>query len=83
VLAVYALAFLMVSTFRYRSFKRLRLRREWSLRYLGVAGIAITVIVFVPEVALFLTFFAYALSGPVETLLRRRKPKEEVLPAKQ
>jgi CDP-diacylglycerol---serine O-phosphatidyltransferase len=83
VLSVYALAFLMVSTFRYRSFKRLRLRREWSLRYLGGAGVAIIVIVLAPEVALFLTFFAYAISGPVETLLRRRKPKEEVLPAKQ
>lgn len=82
-LAVYALAFLMISTFRYRSFKRLRLRREWSLHYLGVAGVALAVIVLVPEVALFLTFFTYALSGPVETLLRRRKPKEEVLPAKQ
>jgi CDP-diacylglycerol--serine O-phosphatidyltransferase len=83
VLAVYALAFLMVSTFRYRSFKRLRLRREWSLHYLIGAGIVLTVIVLAPEVALFFMFFAYAISGPVETLLRRRKPKEEVLPAEQ
>jgi CDP-diacylglycerol---serine O-phosphatidyltransferase len=83
VLAVYALAFLMVSRFRYRSFKRLHLRREWSLHYLGGAGIVITFIAFLPEAALFLMFFTYALSGPIETLLRRRKPKEEVLPVEQ
>jgi CDP-diacylglycerol--serine O-phosphatidyltransferase len=83
VLAVYALAFLMVSSFRYRSFKRLRLKRSWSFHYLGGAAFAIAVIVLMPEVSLFLMFFCYALSGPVETLLRRRKPKEEVLPAEQ
>jgi CDP-diacylglycerol--serine O-phosphatidyltransferase len=82
-LAVYALAFLMVSNFRYRSFKRFRLKRSSSWRYLGVAALAITVIALVPDVALCLMFFAYALSGPVEALLRRRKPKEEVLPAEQ
>jgi CDP-diacylglycerol--serine O-phosphatidyltransferase len=83
VLAVYALAFLMVSHFRYRSFKRLRLKRPWSFHYLGGAALAIVVIAIMPEVSLFLMFFCYALSGPVETLLRRRKPKEEALPAEQ
>jgi CDP-diacylglycerol--serine O-phosphatidyltransferase len=83
VLAVYALAFLMVSNFRYRSFKRIRLKRPWPVHYLVGVGVATIVIVRMPEVALFLMFFAYALSGPVETLLRRKKPKEEVIPAEQ
>jgi hypothetical protein len=35
----------------------------------------------IPEISLFVFFLSYALSGPVETLLRRKKPKETVLPA--
>lgn len=83
VVAVYALAFLMVSNFKYRSFKRLRLRRPSPVQVLVGAGGAIIIIVLMPEVSLFLMFFAYALSGPVETLLRRKKPKEDVIPAEQ
>jgi CDP-diacylglycerol--serine O-phosphatidyltransferase len=83
ILAVYALAFLMVSNFRYRSFKRFHLKRSSSWRYLGVGALALIVIALLPDVSLFLMFFAYAISGPVEALLRRRKPKEEVLPAEQ
>lgn len=82
-LAVCVLALLMVSHFKYRSFKRLRLRRPWSLHVLSIGVLAIIIIALLPEISLFLLFFSYALSGPVETLLRRRKPKEEVLPAEQ
>jgi hypothetical protein len=32
---------------------------------------------------MFLLFLGYALSGPVETLLRRKKSEETVLPAEQ
>jgi CDP-diacylglycerol--serine O-phosphatidyltransferase len=81
VLSVYGLALLMVSNFKYRSFKRLRVKHPWSWQCLLGGAAAIVVLVLVPEVALFLVFFGYALSGPVETLLRRRKPKEEVIPA--
>ena len=83
VLAVYALAFLMVSNFKYRSFKRLRINRVWPVPHLLGIAVAISVVVFMPEVSLFLMFFGYALSGPVETLLRRKKPKEDVIPAEQ
>jgi CDP-diacylglycerol--serine O-phosphatidyltransferase len=82
-LAVYALAFLMVSHFRYRSFKRFHVKRSRSWHYLGVGAFVLIVVALMPDVALFLMFFAYALSGPVEALLRRRKSKEEVLPAEQ
>jgi CDP-diacylglycerol--serine O-phosphatidyltransferase len=83
VLAVYALAFLMVSNFRYRSFKRFRLRRPRPLHCLMGGGVAVGLIFLMPEVSLFLVFCSYALSGPVETFLRRKKPEEEVLPAEQ
>jgi hypothetical protein len=36
-----------------------------------------------PEITLFLLFLGYALSGPVEMLLRRKKPEKTVLPAEQ
>ncbi len=83
VLAVYVLAFLMVSNFKYRSFKYLRLKRSWSVQYILGGAAALTLMVLLPEVSLFLMFFGYALSGPMETLLRRRKPKDDVLPAEQ
>jgi CDP-diacylglycerol--serine O-phosphatidyltransferase len=83
VLVVYALALLMVSNFKYRSFKRFHLKRSWTLQCFVAGGVAIIVLVLMPEVSLFLMFFGYALSGPVETLLRRKKPKEEVIPAEQ
>jgi CDP-diacylglycerol--serine O-phosphatidyltransferase len=81
VLAVYALALLMVSNFRYRSFKRLHWRRVWPLPLLAGAVALSTMLVYGPELTLFLLFLAYALSGPVETLLRWKKPKETILPA--
>ncbi|MDZ7379209.1 MAG: CDP-diacylglycerol--serine O-phosphatidyltransferase, partial [candidate division KSB1 bacterium] len=83
VLAVYALALLMVSNFRYRSFKRLQWRRMWPLPLVAAAVLLSTVLVCGPEMTLFLLCLGYALSGPVEALLRRKKPEENVLPAEQ
>ena len=83
VLAVYTLALLMVSNFKYRSFKRLRWRRRWPLPLLASGILLSTVLVCGPEITLFLLFLSYALSGPVETLLRRKKPKENVIPVEQ
>ena len=83
VLAVYTLALLMVSNFRYRSFKRLHWRRRWPLPLLVGSILISTVLIYGPEIILFLLFLGYALSGPVETLLRRKKPEETVLPAEQ
>ena len=83
VLAVYTLALLMVSNFRYRSFKRLHWRRRWPLPLLAGGILISTVLVCGPEITLFLLFLGYALSGPVETLLRRKKSEETVLPAEQ
>lgn len=81
VLAVYVLALLMVSNFKYRSFKHLRLKRPRPLHLLVGAVLTLFVIILMPALALFLLFFGYALSGPVEALVRRKKPKEEVIVA--
>lgn len=86
VLAVYGLAFLMVSNFKYRSFKRFRIKRGWSLPLLLSGVMTLGLIAMVPEISwyvLFLLFLSYALSGPIETLVRRKKPKENVIPAEQ
>ncbi len=83
VLAAYALALLMVSNFKYRSFKRLHWRRVWPLPFLAGGILLSTVLVCGPELILFLLFLGYAFSGPVETLLRRKKPEENVIPAEQ
>ncbi|GIX46164.1 MAG: CDP-diacylglycerol--serine O-phosphatidyltransferase [Candidatus Tectimicrobiota bacterium] len=81
VLAVYVLALLMVSNIKYRSLKYLRLRRPFPLPLLVGAVLALPIALLVPEFFLFLLFLGYALSGPVESLLRRKKPEEEALPA--
>ncbi len=83
VVTMFVLALLMVSNVRYRSFKHLRLRRTWPVPLLVGAALAILVIAIMPALALFLTFFIYALSGPIEALMRRKKPKEEVVTAEQ
>lgn len=84
VLAVYALSLLMVSNCRYRSFKtHARWRRAWPLPLVAGAILVTLVLAYGPELTLFLLFLGYALSGPLETLVRRKKPKENVLPAEQ
>ena len=83
VLIVYALAFLMISNFKYRSFKRVQMKPPWPLHCLIGAAVALIILIFMPEVSLFLMFLGYALSGPVELLIRRKKAKDEVVPAEQ
>jgi CDP-diacylglycerol---serine O-phosphatidyltransferase len=75
---VVALAFLMVSTFRYRSFKGVDLRRRRS--YVSILGIAIVFLLVAvePQISLLVATSAYTLSGPVawgvSALRRRRDP---------
>lgn len=83
----FAAAVLMVSNVRYNSFKKLSLtRRIRFLPFVGVLG-AVWLVVLVagrkPPQILFVTFFIYALSGPVATLwrkLRGRKPRPPAIP---
>ena len=73
---VVILAFLMVSTFRYRSFKGIDLRRRRS--YMTVLGIALLFLLVAahPEASLLAVTSLYTVSGPLAwafAALRRRK----------
>jgi CDP-diacylglycerol--serine O-phosphatidyltransferase len=75
---VAALGFLMVSTIRYRSFKKLDLRRRRS--YVTVLGIAVLflVVAIEPGVVLLAVASAYALSGPASYALRLVRRRQRV-----
>ncbi len=60
------LAFLMVSTIKYRSFKDLRFRDGRHFDYLVWAILALMLIAAWPQAMLFLVFAGYAVSGLVE-----------------
>ncbi len=69
---------LMVSRIRYRSFKGMDLRSRDAFYHLVVAVVVLFLIALNPEVMLFVSFFAYILSGPLEELIlwlgeRRRR----------
>jgi len=83
VLAIYALALLMISNVKYRSFKHLRLRRTRPIHLFVALGLAVLMITAKPALALFLVFFGYALSGPIGALMRWKKHKEDVVTAEQ
>jgi len=78
---IYVLAFLMVSNFRYYSFKDPELVKRQPFGFLVLAIFSIIIIVAQPEIALFLIFFVYMLSGPlayvVRLLRRRKRPAED------
>lgn len=81
------LAFVMVSTFRYRSFKDLDLRERLPFWYLVLGVGAFIVIAIRPEVMLFVLFMTYALLGAIFGILgwgrkpRRRAAMEAALHA--
>ena len=65
---------LMVSNFRYFSFKEAQLKGKVPFFVAISVMLALAFVMAKPEVMLFLLFLAYAISGPVVTLvLRRRK----------
>lgn len=69
----FLLGFVMVSTFRYRSFKDLDLRQRLPFSYL-VGGVFIFAIVAIrPEVMLFVLFLTYAVLGAVFGILNLGK----------
>lgn len=69
-LQVFALAFLMVSTIPYRSFKDLDLKGGRSFQALVLFVISILLVLSNPPVMLFAVAMTYVASGPLETLWR-------------
>lgn len=65
----YLLAYLMVSTIKYRSFKDVHLVERKPLSSLVAAVLLLVVIVAEPQLMLFVLCVLYAASGPVERLL--------------
>lgn len=65
----YLLAYLMVSTIKYRSFKDVHLGEKKPLSTLVAAVLLLIVIVAEPQIMLFVLCVLYASSGPVERLL--------------
>lgn len=74
----FLLAFVMVSTFRYRSFKDLDLKERLPFRYL-VLGVGIfTAVALRPEVNLFILFLTYAVLGAVFGVFRWGKSARKI-----
>ena len=72
-LLTYTLAALMVSNFRYFSFKELPFRRRQAFWILFLAIVLVQVTIAIPQVMLFLASAGYALSGPVRGVLTLRR----------
>ncbi len=71
-LVTIALGLLMVSNFRYSSFKEVNWKGKVPFIAILVVVLAFVLIAYSPPVVLFTVFGGYALSGPVVTLWQRR-----------
>lgn len=75
------LAFVMVSNFRFRSFKDLDLKERMPFRYL-ILGVGVLVIVALrPEVMLFVLFMGYAVLGAVFGVFKLGKNIRKIKPS--
>ena len=63
----------MVSNFRYSSFKEIDLKGKVPFFVAITVMLAIAIIMAQPQTLLFLLFLAYAISGPVITLVIRKR----------
>ncbi len=74
------LAIVMVSTFRYRSFKDLDLKERMPFRYLIIGVGILCVVALWPEVMLFVLFMSYALLGAVFGVFKLGKQARKMRP---
>ncbi len=72
-LTVYLLAFLMISSIRYYSFKELDFGRRRPLGVLLLMVLAVLIVASHPQLFLFLLFGIYALSGPAHRFVFRKR----------
>jgi CDP-diacylglycerol---serine O-phosphatidyltransferase len=75
---VVLLALVMVSNFRYRSFKDLDLKERMPFKYLILGVIILVVVALHPEVMLFVLFLTYATLGAVFGVLRLGKKQRQI-----
>ncbi len=78
---IYSLAFLMVSSFRYYSFKDPELIKRQPFAFLVLAILMLIIIAAEPVIMLFAVFILYILSGPIGFLMTypRRRRLEKAL----
>ncbi|HEY8272631.1 MAG TPA: CDP-diacylglycerol--serine O-phosphatidyltransferase [Pseudobdellovibrionaceae bacterium] len=75
------LAFVMVSNFRYRSFKDLDLKERMPFHYLLLGVGVLVVVALYPEVMLFVLFFGYAVLGAVFGVFKLGKNVRKIRPS--
>ncbi len=75
---VVLLAIVMVSNFRYRSFKDLDLKERLPFKYLILGVVILVVVALRPEVMLFVLFLTYATLGAVFGVLRLGKKQRQI-----
>ena len=69
--ALLLIGVLMVSTFRYKSFKKLDLRQRWSYRTFVPLAAILLVFLSIPRAALLVITLLYTLSGPLAAAFSR------------
>ena len=72
-----AVGLLMVSNFRYHSFKGIDLRGKVPFITMLVFVLVIVLVTYDPPIVLFTVFFSYALSGPIMTLVQLRQRRAQ------
>lgn len=77
----FLLGFVMVSNFRYRSFKELDLRQRLPFKYLVLGVVLFVIIALRPEVMLFVLFLSYAVLGALFGVLKIGQPKKPLVAA--
>lgn len=75
---VMLLGIVMVSTFRYRSFKDLDLKERLPFKYLILGVIVLFIVALRPEVMLFVVFFGYAVLGAIFGVMRLGKRRKQI-----
>jgi len=77
ILTIYLLAFLMVSSLRYRSFKNLDLMSRKPVNAVVVIILLICVIASEPQIMLFIIGVIYFFSGPVDFIIEYKRTKQK------
>jgi CDP-diacylglycerol---serine O-phosphatidyltransferase len=78
--ALLLIGVLMVSTFRYRSFKNVDLRKRWSYRAFVPIAALLLGLVFIPRIAVVALATVYTLSAPAAAALARLRPSRGARP---
>lgn len=68
--SVYIISFLMISTIRYRSFKKVKLEGPISIRIFALILLILSLVLYKPYIFVPLIGLTYALSGPIEIIIK-------------